>query len=381
MRFAVDAHAIGRKLTGNETYIRSLLREFPALVPDAEIHAFICNQFAQQVIPASITTHQVSPNPFLRLGLQLGARAQQLDAALLHVQYTGPLHSRVPLVVSVHDVSFIEHPEFFSWARRSQLAVTVRRTVERAAVVICPSDFSRQRVLDVYDLPDSKVVTIHTAVSNHFRPIAKDVAKQHVRALLGFDGPFVLSVGDLRKRKNQPALIRAFSQVMAEHPALTHHLVLAGKPADPADAFKEAERSPFRPRIHFLNFVDDAALPHLYNACDVFAFPSWYEGFGLPVLEAMACGAPVICSNTTAIPEVADSAALLFNPHQDGHIALALRDLLLDAELRARMSRLGQQRAAKFRWDTAAARTLEVYYQVAGSPRSLRPAPAAAVSA
>jgi glycosyltransferase involved in cell wall biosynthesis len=134
-----------------------------------------------------------------------------------------------------------------------------------------------------------------------------------------------------------------------------------------------ARRSSVAPRIHFTGFVSDDELHQLYGACDLFIYPSFYEGFGLPILEAMACGRAVACSNTSAMVEVADSAALLFDPHSDKELALAMRDLLLNPELRMRMERLGTQRAAGFSWESTAAKTLDLYYEVAGNP-SVAPA-------
>jgi len=127
-----------------------------------------------------------------------------------------------------------------------------------------------------------------------------------------------------------------------------------------------AKKSQVADRIHFTGFVDDEELRRLYGACDLFVYPSLYEGFGLPILEAMACGRAVACSNTSAMPEVADSAALLFDPESTRDLVLAMRDLLLNPELRQRMERLGVQRAAMFSWTSSAAKTLELYYAVAG---------------
>src|SRR5205807_2217701 len=169
------------------------------------------------------------------------------------------------------------------------------------------------------------------------------------------NAPFVFSVGDLHPRKNQIGLIAAFAQLLAEHPQLKHHLVLAGKETWYTPKVSEAARnSGISDRIHFTGFVTDAELLELYNACDCFVFPSFYEGFGLPILEAMACGRAVACSNTSAMPEVADGAAILFNPRSTPEMTGAMADLLRDAELRSRMERLGQQRAAHFSWQQSA---------------------------
>jgi glycosyltransferase involved in cell wall biosynthesis len=297
-------------------------------------------------------------------------RAMKPD--LIHVQYTAPLFCSVPNVVTVHDVSFIEHPEFFTRTRAAQLKFTVARSVRQAARVLTVSEFSRSAILRAYDIPADKVVAIPNAANPHFRVIGRERAQRAVRESLGFDAPFIFSVGDLQPRKNHTGLIEAFGSVMTQQPRLKHHLVLTGKETWFTPKVREAAaRSGFADRIHFTGFVDDSALLELYNACDCFVFPSFYEGFGLPILEAMACGRAVACSNTSAMPEVADGAGLTFNPHDHGEIARAITDILLDGELRGRMERLGLQRAAAFTWQKSACATLEVYREVVAKHQPL----------
>jgi glycosyltransferase involved in cell wall biosynthesis len=162
-------------------------------------------------------------------------------------------------------------------------------------------------------------------------------------------------------------LIRAFEELIGNCPELPHHLVLVGKDTWYAPKVHQAaENSPFGNRIHFTGYVDDAELLQLYNACEIFVFPSFYEGFGIPILEAMACGRAVACANTSAMPEVAGTAAVLFDPHSTEAMMTSMRDLLRNAELRARKERLGQQNAARFSWKGTAKQTLDVYYEVAG---------------
>ena len=371
MRFAVDAHAIGRHLTGNEVYVRSLLNAFAALDTDSEFVAYVSSDSAAQCIPASIRTRKIAANPFLRLGLDLAMRVRQDRPDLLHVQYTAPIGCTAPVVVSVHDVSFLEHPEYFTRDRALQLQWTVRRTVNRAAKILTGSEFSKWSILKVYgDLDENKVVVVPNAAASEFRPISRDAATVALRERFSIAAPFLLSVGDLQPRKNQIGLIRAFARIVNAYPQLKHQLVLAGKETWFADQVHKAARdSGVADRIRFFGFVSDQDLLQLYNGCDLFVFPSFYEGFGLPALEAMACGRAVVCSHTSALPEVVDGAAILFDPYSIDEIARAIADLLLDSELRLRYERLGLQRAAHFSWQKTAQRTLEVFHNVLEKPR------------
>jgi glycosyltransferase involved in cell wall biosynthesis len=367
MRFAVDAHAIGRHLTGNEVYIRSLLGALAAQTENCEFLAYVSSPEAAQVLPARVRHSHVAANPFLRLGFNLAARVWRDRPDLLHVQYTAPLVCPVPVVVSVHDVSFLEHPEYFPIGRALQLQVTVRRTVMHAAKVLTVSEFSRLSILRAYgDLCEDKVVSVPNGPGSDLRPISREAASAAVQKRFGLRSPFLLSVGDLQPRKNQVGLIRAFSHLIRAYPQFPHQLVLAGKDTWYAERVREAAReSGVADRIRFLGFVSDTELLQLYNACDVFVFPSFYEGFGLPALEAMACGRAVACSETSALPEVVDGAAILFDPYSVDEIARAIADLLLNPELKARKERQGLQRAAHFSWQNTARKTLDVFCEVA----------------
>jgi glycosyltransferase involved in cell wall biosynthesis len=374
MKFSVDAHAIGRHLAGNEVYIRNLLNSFAAIDRESEFIAYLSVDDPSPLVPSRFTVRRVSANPFARLGFELSARLREDRPDLLHVQYTAPLGCPVPVVVSVHDVSFLEHPQFFPLFRALQLRWTVARTVRAAKKILTLSDFSSNAIQRAYGVDPSDVIVVPLAASPEFRVFHIDNALDAVRSRFQLPAPYILSVGDLQPRKNQIGLIAAFAQLAKNFPQLRHRLVLAGKETWFSSKVREAAKSSgVADRIRFLGFVTDQDLLHLYNACDLFVFPSFYEGFGLPILEAMACGRAVTCSNTSAMPEVADGAAILFDPHSTAEMTRAMADLLRDAELRARMERLGQQRAAHFSWQQSAQRTLEVYYDVAERNRQKNP--------
>jgi glycosyltransferase involved in cell wall biosynthesis len=370
MRFAIDAHTIGRHLTGNEVYVRNLLENYARLDRENQFYAYVCSEYAASEVPNRFVKKSVSANPFYRLGFDLTRRVVIDKPSLLHVQYTAPPVCPVPVVVSVHDVSYLERPEYFTAPRRLQLQATVAYSVKRAARILTVSEFSSKRIQSAYGISPDRIEVIYNAVSPHFRPTSSKDSFETISEKFGVQAPFVLSVGDLQPRKNQIGLIAAFEELIRHYPELPHQLVLVGKKTWFAPRVHEAAmRSAVAHRIHFTDFVNDEDLLHLYNAAELFVYPSFYEGFGLPIIEAQACGCAVACSNTTAMPEVADSAALTFDPNSQSEILKSMRDLLLDPDLRQRMGRMGLKNASRFSWQKAARQTLEVYYEVSGKKR------------
>jgi glycosyltransferase involved in cell wall biosynthesis len=373
MRFAVDAHAIGLRQTGNEVYIRNLLEQFSALDEENDFTAYVSSKAAARQVPRAFQSTQVSANPFVRLALDLPRQVRNDVPDILHVQYTAPPGTQAPIVTTVHDVSFLDRPDFFTPLRAFQLKQTVGRTVRKAARVITVSEFSRRAILRQYDVAPEKVVTIPNAVSDTFCPVDRAEAQRTVLRRHGIGGPTILTVGDLQPRKNHLGLFAAFEALLGGHPDLPHHLVFVGKDKGSAAGLRRAvSGSRWRERIHFTGFVEDADLVQFYGGCDLFVFPSYYEGFGLPLLEAMACGRAVACSNTTAMPEVAGGAGVLFDPASPPQMARAMAKILRDGNARTALERRGLARARQFSWQRSAALTLNVYYEVAGGTARFR---------
>ncbi len=371
MLISIDAHAIGCRLTGNEVYVSNLIRQFTRLDASTRFHLFISHPDIAASLPGCFDTTVVSTNPFQRLGLDIPGHLRANPPDLLHVQYTSPLSCRIPLVVTIHDVSFLEHPEYFRPLRALQLRWTVGRTARRAAYILTPSEFTKRAIMNAYDVEEGRVQVIPNGVSDDFRPIDRTTAALAVKGRFGVSGPYILTIGDLVPRKNHIGLIRAFEQMARARPELPHRLVVVGKPAWFAPrVWQAAADSPLRDRIHFTGLVPDGDLPSLYGAADVVAYPSFYEGFGLPVVEAMACGRAVVCSENSAIPEVANRSALLFDPKSPEAIAHALESVLMNPDLRGRLERLGLRRAKGFTWTRTARQTLDAYYRVAGEHRA-----------
>jgi len=370
MLFSVDAHAIGCHLTGNEVYITNLLSQYAELDTRSDFIAYISKRSAVERVPDRFQKVVVSENPYIRLGIEIPNCLRRQRPDLLHVQYTAPLLCPVPVVATVHDVSYLEHPEYFTKFRTAQLRITVKRTVRSAARILTPSEFSRRCIVNAYGVDEEKITVVPNGVSPVFRPIQREAAAHWVESRYNIPGPFILTVGDLQPRKNQIGLIRAFEELLRAHPQLPHRLVMVGKETlHASDIRRAAATSAIRNRVHFTGWAPDEDLRYFYGAAEVFVFPSLYEGFGIPIIEAMACARAVACSNTTAMPEVANAAALLFDPKSTAEITRAMRDLIMDSDLRRRMERRGAQHAAQFNWSRAAQKTLDVYYDVAGAKR------------
>ncbi len=266
-------------------------------------------------------------------------------------------------LLTVHDLSFIRHPQGAVDKLRRWLEKVVPRSLNRADHVLADSESTKQDLLDIYKLPLEKITVVGAGVEARFQPISEAMILEAVRQRYHLPPleKFVLGVGTLEPRKNFTGLIKAFEQSPVHE---THHLVIAGgKGWLYDDIFAAAETSPVAERIHLIGFVADDDLPALYTLADIFAFPSHYEGFGIPVIEAMACGVPVVCANNSSLPEVAGQAALQVVATDSMALADTLQRLAVDIPLRQKSISQGFLQAKKFNWPAAAQRLLNVYQQ------------------
>ena len=279
-----------------------------------------------------------------------------------------PVRRGTRTLVQIHDLSFLRVPETSPPALRSWLERVVPASVGRADHVLADSSATRDDLLEhCKETPDTRVSVLHGGVDERFLP--QPAGKQQaIRKKYGLDQwPFIFSVGTLQPRKNHGRLVQALSLLVEG--GLDLHLVIAGGAGWLSEPFhRQLQESGIEDRVHMTGFVDDADLPALYSAAEVFAFPSLYEGFGLPVLEAMSCATPVVTSNLSSLPEVAGDAALLINPLDVEDLADALRRLISDSQLRRQLIQAGQTRAGQFTWRKAALQLLDVYRRVGDSP-------------
>ncbi|MGD1992853.1 MAG: glycosyltransferase family 1 protein, partial [Anaerolineae bacterium] len=257
-------------------------------------------------------------------------------------------------VLTVHDLSFLHYPDHFVPKLVRYLSRVVPRSVARADRVLADSEATRADLIRLMDVAPEKVTVLYSGVDPRFRPLPEPGERERLTAQYGIGPrPYVLSVGTLQPRKNYLHLIRAFSQLSGD----VELVIAGGRGWLYEEVLAEAER---RERVQVLGFVPDADLPALYRGAALFAFPSFYEGFGLPVLEAMACGVPVVCSNVSSLPEIAGQAALLVDPHDEVALAEAVYRGLTDEDLRKELVTQGLERADGFTWERAARQLLGV---------------------
>ncbi len=362
MHILIDAHMVGEGETGNETYIANLLRGLARVNTDDTFCVAAAHPNAVAPLIAGgrgVRIVPVSVNPLRRLLCELPALADQLRPDAVHVTYAGPLFLPYPMAVVVHDVAYKRHPEWFSPRDRLVLNAGVGLTVRKAAAVITVSEFSKREIQAFYPVPAAHIHVTHEAAAPQFDAVDRGDAAIHTR--YGIRKPYVLAVGNLQPRKNLLRLIEAFSR-LAARPDFGHHLVLAGKAQ-----WRESEigvmirRLGLTERVLATGYVADGDLPALYRGADLFAYPSLYEGFGLTVLEAMACGTPVLTSNVASIPEVAGQAARLVNPLSVDELTQAMADLCAQPEQRAQWRQKGLAQARQFTWDHTVRQTLDIW--------------------
>lgn len=274
-----------------------------------------------------------------------------------------PLATPVPSVVTVHDLSFLRMPERFPTAKRLYLTQLCRRSVAKAQRVIAVSRQTADDLVHFFGIAAQKIEVVYNGVAANFVPLAASEC-EHFRQQIEVPERFLLYVGTLEPRKNLERLLEAFARWRSQTSAHNHDvgLILAGAQGwFYEQIFEQVRALGLEGRVRFPGFIPAAELPYWYNSALAFVYPSLFEGFGLPVLEAMACGTPVICSRAASLLEVADEAALTFAPEDTEGLVACLEQTVVDEALRCDLRQRGLARAQRFSWRRCAQETLTVY--------------------
>jgi glycosyltransferase involved in cell wall biosynthesis len=263
-------------------------------------------------------------------------------------------------VITVHDLAFLLYPHFLT-KESARYYGHIDQAVRWTDQIIAVSESTKRDTVQHLGVPEDKITVVHEAASPIFRPIDKAQAREQVRDRHGVDAPYILFVSTIEPRKNVPTLVRALWQLSECYKEDVHLVLAGGKGWLFEDAFAIVEELQMDGRVHFVGRVSSEELLYLYNAAELLAHPAFYEGFGLPPLEAMACGLPVVVSNVASLPEVVGDAGILIDPHDVDELTVAIWRVLNDDDLEQEMREKGLRQAARFSWERAARETLEIY--------------------
>jgi glycosyltransferase involved in cell wall biosynthesis len=375
LHIAIDAHSVGAQLGGNESYATHLIEALAEIDQDNCYFLYVTKQAALDRFDNRWSNFKVirtlPHTPLVRIPLTLSKELRHHRVDLLHVQYTAPPFPPCPVVVTIHDLSFEHLPETFKRRSVAQLRFTVRRSARRAARILTSSEFSRRDIVETYGIEPDRVALTPLAAPTYFAPVLNETKLKDIRESYGIAREYILSLGSIQPRKNLVRLIDAYLCLRRERPqSKLPQLVLAGKRGWlDNEIFRAADREGCGGDILFTGYVPERDLPALFSGAISFVYPSIFEGFGLPVIEAMQCGAPVIAGNRTSLPEVVGDAGWLFDPFDTKALCDALRQVIDDRELRERLRQKGLKQAKKFNWRSTAELTLQAY-QEAISPGS-----------
>ena len=378
MRIAIDYTAATRQAAGIGNYVRSLV--------DAMLAQDDTNQYTlltsgrpprERPFPTAENVRGRSliiPDRYLnvlwyrwRLPISATFFTGQVDIYHGPDFVLPPLNGKLRKVVTVHDLAFLEHPEYAVPELAAYLKKVVPEAVEAADVVASVSQTTRQTLIEHFQTPLEKIKLVPNGIRAYFRRITDPVLLEATRHKFGLKSPLVLGVGTQEPRKNHLGLIKAFHKAVSTGNKSTRPAMLA-LAGGSGWLYEETEQIvaelKLEKKVRFLGRVSDLELMMLYSLADVFVFPSFYEGFGVPPLEAMACGTPVITSNTSSLPEVVGDAAIMVNPHKINEIASAINRVLENKQLQEDLRQKGYTRAAHFTWVRSAQKMLSIYTQL-----------------
>jgi glycosyltransferase involved in cell wall biosynthesis len=370
MRIGIDAHALGSRSSGNETYFEQLIQHLAKTAANGIRYVvYYTHPSGARRVPSSekLQLKRIRPaTPFWRIpvGFPLEFRKEKLD--IFHAQHVIPPFCKCKTVVYIPDIAYEHFPESFSRFETLWLKVLIRRSAERADHIITLSDYSKEDIAKTYDIDPRKITVTYLGAGDQYFPSDKEKCREQIAAKYGVTAPFLLYVGRLQERKNLPRLLSAYARLRKE--GVDEKLVLVGKKDWMfGNIHAQVESLGLATSVIFAGYVPSSELPAFYNAAEAFVFPSIFEGFGLPVIEAMACGLPVLTSFGSSLEEIAGDAAVLVDPLSEESIAKGLGELLGDVHFRARLGQAGLVRSASFSFKKAAEQTIEVYKTLAGS--------------
>lgn len=383
MRIVFDGANLSGSRTGVGYYTKNLLVEMCRQAPDDQffLHDLALRQFAINEpfhLPLEESgfyrslQHPLALMLFLRVvrgvygRIRHSVHLNECDV-FFGPNFRGAFAPGLKTVITVHDMAHEYYPETVQDHVLKYFRTDFPSQVERSHLIIAVSETTRRDVINFLNVPEEKVKVVYNGVSSEFRPVTDVARRAEVRQRYALPEHFLLMVGSIQPRKNVTGVLSAVGRLVRKSPSSPLHLVLAGGSSWKSDELKKIiSDNGLTDYVHFTGYVPEEDLTTLYSMSDIFLFPSLYEGFGLPVIEAMACGVPVVTSNSSCLPEIAGDAAILVDPHNHDDIADGIERLLMDQELRNVCTERGLARAQKFSWENAGRQLLEIFHEIVG---------------
>ncbi len=354
----------GRNCGGPEVYEREIVRALTAVQPNYEYHLYCLDQRAASVIGVPhdrVIYHQLKPSSRLvSMFTSLPRVISRTRPDVFHAPVLPPPVCPMNTIMAMPCSSLIRHPEFYPPLIRMRLRFLIHRAVKTAVNIVCASEHVREVTQEHFKIQDNRLSVVYPGVSRLFRPVQEN-EKQTYLEKYGLQTPFFLFSGRWETRKNVIRTLEAFALFKRNYQT-EHKLVFTGGRSWGTEEAKAVmERLQLGETVVDLGKTEIDELPYLYGAADAIVYASLWEGFGMPIVEAMACGTPVITSNVSAMPETAGGAAVLVDPYSVEDIASAMHRIASDAALRTRLREQGLQRAQHFTWENAARSILQLY--------------------
>jgi len=368
MRFGIDARLTYHQRAGIGRYTLFLLDELAKADHENRYTVFQHRKDKEPLVSAPNFQRKTLYTP-VHFRLEQPLLTAELlfhSLDLIHsTDFIPPLYSKVPSIITVHDLAFLRWPHFLTEDHATYYS-QIDRGVRHARHIIVPSQSTKSDVIGQLGVPESKISVIYEAAASLYRPLPLEETRQTVARRFSIPTNYIFFISTIEPRKNIGGLLQAFHHLRTKYNLTDTALVLAGKQGWLYEqVYETVEKLGLQDSTFFVGRVTDEELHQLYVGARCHVHPAFYEGFGLPPLEAMACGTPTVVSNTSSLPEVVGDAALMFDPNDWEEMAVAIHRLLVDDELHAEMREKGLQRAGVFSWSRAAAETLNVYQAVA----------------
>ncbi len=369
MRIAIDTRLLGSgNHSGVEEYTQNIVQEFTTQNNNDQF-IFFHNGLRIKELPKVLysnknieTINWHLPNRLLDLTFRFGLIQPQFKADVFFSPNLSSIQTKIPHIVTIHDLSFVHYPEFFTPLARAWHTTRVSINCKQATHIITDSEFTKNDLVNLYKVNPNKISVVYLGIDTQFKKLLPEneqllnFKKTHT---LNF--PYILYLGTLEPRKNIPAIIRAFNILKRKNSLKDLHLILAGKKGWLyKDILKQAAQSPFKNHIIFWGPVKQEEKVFLYNLSQAFVYPSFFEGFGLPPIEAQACGVPIVASDRTSLAEILTNSALLINPWKVNDLADSLEYLLTQSKISEEFIQKGLENAKRFNWSSAGQATMAI---------------------